>query len=108
MVALLWPAGTATDGSTAASAEFELESVTSVPPTGATPLSITVPVDVPPLPPEIFDGLSLSDVTVGPVDARTSPLASRRREHAINHRRNRGDSFIGILLVCAMGGASQF
>jgi hypothetical protein len=67
-----------------------------------------VPVDVPPLPPEIFDGLSVTDVTVGPVVACASLQARMKREHRINHRHNRRDNFIGILLVYAIGGASQF
>ena len=63
-VAMVAPWATVTLGREAASAVFELESATSVPPKGAGALSVTVPVDEPPLPPAMLDGLSVKDVTV--------------------------------------------
>src|SRR5262245_60867216 len=60
-VAVVCPAGTRTSGIVAASATFELLSVTSAPPAGAGAPSVTVPVDAAPLPPAIVDGLSVSD-----------------------------------------------
>ena len=66
-VALAAPSGTRTLGREAARLVFELESDTKIPPPGARPLSMTVPVAVPPLPPAIVDGLSTTEATVGPV-----------------------------------------
>jgi hypothetical protein len=63
-VALVAPAGTLTFGIVAASAMFELASVTRVPPAGAGALSVTVPVEVPPLPPVIVVGSSVTETTV--------------------------------------------
>ena len=65
-VALVWPAAMVMLGGTAASALIELERATDVPPAGAAALRVTVPVEVAPLPPEMLDGLRLSDVTIGP------------------------------------------
>src|SRR5215475_7333477 len=56
-------------GGTAASAEIVLASATGCPPLGAAALSVTVPVEVAPQPPEMLDGLRVSDVTVGPGSA---------------------------------------
>src|SRR5690348_7413313 len=52
-----WPAATVICGRRAASSISELASVTRVPPAGAAPVSVTVQVDEPPLPPAITDGL---------------------------------------------------
>jgi len=58
------PAGTLIVGAEAASSRSELASVTAVPPAGAAALSVTVQVDVPPLPPLMTDGLHDSAVGV--------------------------------------------
>src|SRR5215467_5165347 len=54
------------DGGTAASAEIELDRATDWPPLGAGELSVTVPVEVAPLPPLMLDGFRVSEITVGP------------------------------------------
>src|SRR5262249_53333481 len=61
-------------GGTAASALIELERATDVPPAGAAALSVTVPVEVVPLPPAMLDGLSVSDVTAGPDRAAAAEM----------------------------------
>src|SRR5262245_16709248 len=68
-LAVVPPAGTTTTGLEAASAVFELASVTTVPPAGAAPPSVTVPV----APPPIVDGLSVSEATPGPTTAQALP-----------------------------------
>src|SRR2546422_3651657 len=57
------PAATVTFGGTAATAGLELASVTSAPPAGAGPESVTVPVELEP--PVTVDGLSVSDESLG-------------------------------------------
>ena len=63
-VALEAPAGTMIIGTDAASAVIELKMVRTVPPIGAGSLSVTVAIDVPPLPPARVEGFSVRDVTV--------------------------------------------
>src|SRR5262249_39046925 len=72
-LAVVPPAGTTTTGLEAASAVFELGRGARVPPGGAAPPSVTVPVAPPPLPPAIVDGLSVSEATPGPTTAQASP-----------------------------------
>jgi hypothetical protein len=64
-VALVLPAGTITLGGTVATALL-LESMTCVPPAGAGPLSVTVPVDDC-APPTTVGGFNVSEETVGGV-----------------------------------------
>ena len=64
-MAVVAPAGTVMLGTDAARSVFELERDSTVPPAGAGPLSVTVPVDVAPLPPATVEGSSVRDVTVG-------------------------------------------
>lgn len=61
-VALVWPAATVTLPGTVATLVLLLESVTTMPPEGATPESVTVPVDV--LRPLTLVGLSESEERV--------------------------------------------
>ena len=68
-VALVAPAGTVTVRTLAARLELDVPIVTSVPPLGAGSLSVTVAVDVAPLPPAIVEGLSVRDVTVAAASA---------------------------------------
>jgi hypothetical protein len=64
-VVLVLPAGTVTLAGTVAAAVLPLVSVTTVPPVGAAPLNVTVPVEVAP---EVTDvGLNVTDDTVGMV-----------------------------------------
>lgn len=62
-VALVAPAGTVTLVGTKATEELLLDSITTAPPFGAGPLSVTVPVEDPG--PTTLDGLSVSEATVG-------------------------------------------
>ena len=62
-VAVLTPAATSTLGGTVAAAVLLLERVTVAPPVGAGPVSVTVPVDVPP--PMTVDGLRVRVDNVG-------------------------------------------
>jgi hypothetical protein len=62
-VALVAPAATVTLEGTLAAPVLLLESMIWAPPTGAGPLSVTVPVEE--LPPVTFEGLSLSEERVG-------------------------------------------
>lgn len=62
-VAVVLPEGTVTLGGTVAVAVLLLERLTTTPPAGAAPLSVTVPLDVPP--PRRLVGLSATDVGVG-------------------------------------------
>ena len=57
------PAATVTSAGTAATAGLELASVTSAPPAGAGPESVTVPVELEPA--ATVDGLSVSDESLG-------------------------------------------
>ena len=60
-VALVLPAGTVTLAGTVAAAVLPLVSVTTVPPVGAAPFRVTVPVDVAP---EVTDvGLNVTEDT---------------------------------------------
>jgi len=63
-VAVDAPAGTVILGTDAARAVFELEMVRTLPPAGAGSLSITVAVEVPPLPPATVEGFSVTDVII--------------------------------------------
>ena len=63
-VAVEAPAGTVILGTDAASAVTELEMVRMLPPAGADSLSVTVAVDVPPLPPATVAGFNVTDATV--------------------------------------------
>jgi len=56
------PAATVTDAGTVAFAEFELR-VTDVPPVGAAPLRVTVPVEL--VPPKTDVGETVTDTKVG-------------------------------------------
>jgi hypothetical protein len=67
-VALLAPADTVTLAGTFAANVLSLDSDTTAPPTGAGPLSVTVPVEE--LPPTTLDGFTVSDVST----ERTSKL----------------------------------
>ena len=62
-VALVLPAGTVTLAGTVATLVLLLERVTTAPPLGAGPLSVTVPVEE--FPPVTLVGLRLSDESVG-------------------------------------------
>src|SRR5262245_8767252 len=66
-LALVAPAATVTLAGTVATAVFELDNVTTVPPAGAGALSVTVAVDV--LPPVTLVGLSVKEATVTVVAA---------------------------------------
>ena len=66
-VALVAPPATVTLAGTVATLVLLLESDTTVPPVGAGPLSVTVPVEE--LPPVTLVGLRPSDVSVGPAGA---------------------------------------
>ena len=87
--ALVAPWGTTMLGVVAARSVFELVSVTTWPPAGAGTLSVTVPVDRPPLPPVIVAGLSVTDTTaalatpgVPKSSARTSTLCKPARDRS--------------------------
>jgi hypothetical protein len=71
-VALVAPAGTVTLGIVAASSILELANVTTAPPAGAGPLSVTVPLEESPLPPAIVVGLSVSERIPGPCAMRVA------------------------------------
>src|SRR5437879_12164695 len=73
-LALLAPAGTVTLAGTAATLGLLLESETTVPPVGAGPLRVTVPVEdcVPPI---TLVGLSVSDERVTPGGVTVSEAA---------------------------------
>ena len=58
------PAATVTVGNVAASSTSELVSVTTVPPDGAAPLSVTVQVAESPLPPAMTVGLHVNEFAV--------------------------------------------
>src|SRR3954471_8221007 len=58
------PAVMVTLGNVAASSTSELVSVTTVPPAGAAPLSVTVQLAESPLPPAITDGLHVNEFAV--------------------------------------------
>src|SRR5438034_4408710 len=62
-VALVLPAGTVTLAGTVAAPVLLLDKLTTAPPLGAGPLSVTVPVEE--LPPVTLVGLRLSDESVG-------------------------------------------
>src|SRR6266581_2763259 len=62
-LALLAPPATVTLAGTMATDVFALDRVTTAPPEGAAPLSVTVPVDV--LPPTTVEGLRETPLTVG-------------------------------------------
>ena len=66
-VALVAPAGTVTLAGTVAAAVLLLASVTTIPPLGAGPLRVTVPVEV--LPPVTLVGLRLTPDTVTAAEA---------------------------------------
>src|SRR5438094_10025375 len=62
-VALVLPAGTVTLAGTVAAPVLLLDKLTTAPPLGAGPLSVTVPVEE--LPPVTLDGLRLREESVG-------------------------------------------
>jgi hypothetical protein len=62
-VAVVAPAGTVTLAGTVATEVRLLESVTTIPPAGAGPVSVTVPIDG--LPPRTLSGLRDKDDSVG-------------------------------------------
>lgn len=65
-VALVAPAATVTEVGTVATPVFPLVSVTTAPPAGALPVSVTVPVEFA-LPPTTVVGFSVSVETLGAV-----------------------------------------
>ena len=71
-VALLFPAATVTLPGTLATVLLLLERETTRPPTGAAPLSVTVPVEV--LPPTTVVGLRERDVNEGGLTLRVDDL----------------------------------
>ena len=71
-VALLVPAETGTLAGTLATAVLLLVRPTEIPPAGAGPLKVTVPVELPP--PRTLVGLRVSALTPGGVTVRVAPL----------------------------------
>jgi hypothetical protein len=64
------PAGTVTEAGTVAAPVFEEDSVTTTPPAGAGPVSVTVPVEL--LPPTTLAGATLAAERAGGVTVRTA------------------------------------
>jgi hypothetical protein len=69
-VALVAPASTVTLAGTCAAAVLLLDSVTTAPPVGAAPLSVTVPVD--PAPPTTLVGLTVTEERIAAVTVRVA------------------------------------
>ena len=68
-VAVVAPAATVTDAGTVALVELEL-SVTAMPPVGAAPLSVTVPVEL--VPPRTDVGETVTELSVGGLTVRVT------------------------------------
>ena len=90
------PAGTVICGTVAASWKFELSSLTIAPPAGAAEVSVTMPVDAAPLPPEMLEGTSCRRLTLCAwATGNALPNASKLKPSAVKHL---GSQWVGLMV----------